>query len=279
MAEDYAGIELPDYDGLLAGHHRKERGHTSQREWGTDDWLLVATLSGHGRFNTTIGEFPSPPGTLALIAPGTPHDYGTSPGAEGWEILWVHFQPADEWAELLAWPTAAPGVAFLDLANPAWEEVVAAFHEVYRCSITTVRRRRQLAMNALERLLLYCERQLPETEFAMDSRVRAVVEYVHRHLGQPLTLERLSAHVHLSPSRFSHLFRSETGVSPLQYVAIQRMRRARTLLEKTTLSISEVATEIGMDPFHFSTRFKAQTGSSPRAYRTARAVNYANMVL
>lgn len=268
MLKDRIALDLPYYDSLLAGHHRKERGYTLRRTGGTDDWLLVATLSGKGRFGTPLGDIAALPRSLTLISPGTLHDYGTAKGASGWEILWVHFQPSPEWLEMLHWPTATPGIATLEPA--AWTEIERAFRELCRLSFWPGRRRSQISMNALERLLLLCEEQLPGAGQAMDDRVRSVIDYVHGHLAMPLSLEALSAHVHLSPSRFSHLFRSETGMAPLQYIGLQRVQRAATLLERTTLSVGEIAAEVGMEPFHFSAKFKAQTGSSPRSYRASR---------
>lgn len=271
MLKDRVALDLPYYDGLLVGHYRRGPGYASRRAGGTDDWLLVATLAGLGRFGTRLGDAAAPPGTLALISPGTPHDYGTARDAAVWEILWVHFQPPPEWRELLHWPTGTPGVAFLEPGPSAWKEIERSFREVYRLSLRSLRRRRRFAMNALERLLLQCDERLSGAGHPMDDRIRAVVEHIHAHLGGPLSLEKLSKLAHLSPSRFAHLFRAETGMAPLQYVSLQRMRRAATLLEHTTLGVAEIAAEIGMEPFHFSARFKEETGENPRAYRTARA--------
>ncbi|CAN5433808.1 hypothetical protein BH11ARM2_BH11ARM2_09170 [soil metagenome] len=183
-----------------------------------------------------------------------------------WEILWVHFHPPREWLEYLLWPPSAHGVAIFTPKH--WREIHAAFREAFRLSLSTQRRRRELGMNALERLLLLCEADLPYAAHPMDDRIRAVVEHIHGHLRQPLTLESLSGIVHLSHSRFAHLFRKEIGMPPLQYVGLQRVHRAQTLLERTTMSVSEIAAEVGMEPFHFSTHFKTHTGISPRAYRT-----------
>jgi AraC family transcriptional regulator of arabinose operon len=128
-----------------------------------------------------------------------------------------------------------------------------------------------MSMNCLERLLLLCDEQIPEASHSLDERVRLVIQHIHGHLRDPLSLESLSGLVHLSESRFSHLFRDEFGMAPQQYIAQQRLQRAATLLERTTHSIGEVAAEIGMEPFHFSAKFKAHTGVNPREYRRTRA--------
>lgn len=267
MNIDVDAIEVPDYDGLLVGHHQKGPGHTSRRTTGTPDWLLIATLSGDGRISTPAGEFSLEPGSLALIAPGTPHDYGTGRTADTWEILWVHFHPPHAWLELLYWPPVAPGTSLL--APRSWAEISDAFREVHAQTLSATRRRRQFAMNALEHLLLLCETQLPAPGKPVDDRIRVVIEHIHGHLREPLTLESLGALVFLSSSRLSHLFREETGMSPLQYVGQQRIDRARRLLERTTMSITEIAAEVGMEPFHFSNRFRAATGKSPKNYRNS----------
>ena len=269
MLKDRVALDLPYYDGLLAGHHFKEEGYTLRRASGTDDWLLVATVAGAGRFTAGIKELEARPGSVALLAPRTPHDYGTARDSSVWEIFWVHFEPPRHWLELLHWPMADFGVALFEPNHRVWQSVAKGFRETLDLSLSAGRRRREFAMNALERLLLTCEDALPQGGQPLDERISIAIGHALGHLQEPLTVERLSALVHLSPSRFAHLFRKETGMPPLRYVHLQRMRRARTLLKRTSHSVSEIAAEIGMEPFHFSTRFKGETGLSPRAYRTS----------
>ena len=262
MIKDRAALDLPAYEGLLAGHYRRGPGYGRRREEGTDDWLLIMTLEGEGR----IGGFRAQPGSLYLIAPGTPHDYGTARGAEEWEILWVHFHPRTDWLELLRWPESAPGVH--RLKPDEYEEILSAFREVIRLSVSTGPRRAAFGLNALERLLLLCEASRPA---ALDSRIRLAIEYIHAHLREPLQLRDLSRLCHLSESRFAHLFREVTGLPPRQYVLVQRLQRAQTLLTRTSLGVAEIAAEVGTDPFYLSLRFKRETGRSPREYRISLA--------
>jgi AraC family transcriptional regulator of arabinose operon len=122
-------------------------------------------------------------------------------------------------------------------------------------------------MNALERLLLVCASQRPSEGRAIDGRIRHVVGHIHADLRLSHTLESLSAQAGLSPSRFAHLFKAEMGLSPRQYLLQQRILHARSLLERTSLSVTEVAHAVGMDPVAFSLRFKEELGHSPRAHR------------
>jgi len=268
MIKDRIAFDLPVYDGLLAGHYVRGQGYGRKRMGGTDDWLLIMTLAGEGRIAAEVGDLRAKAPGLFLLAPGTTHDYGTARKADGWEILWVHFKPPAEWLELLRWPFAAAGIHAFEPSLSA--EIESAFREVCQLSVSTGPRRSQFAMNALERLLLLCESQLPHPERQLDDRIHSAIEHIHGHLRLPLALDDLSERVHLSTSRFAHLFRKETGLAPRQYILIQRFQRARTLLEHTSLSIGEISIEVGMDPFYMTKRFKAEVGKSPRQYRQER---------
>jgi transcriptional regulator GlxA family with amidase domain len=57
-------------------------------------------------------------------------------------------------------------------------------------------------------------------------------------------------------------------MAPLAFLENQRLRRARELLENTSLSLTEIAGQAGFSsPFYLSLRFKRQFGLSPRDHR------------
>jgi len=265
VIKDRVAFDLPAYEGLLAGHFHRGPGYGRRREGGTDDWLLIMTLSGEGRIGSALGDFPAQTGDLYLIAPGTTHDYGTARRSEEWEILWVHFHPPTSWLESLRWPEVAPGISRLQI--PDWRETEHAFREVIRLSVSTGRLRPAFGLNALEKLLLVCEASRPAGSGVLDERIRRAIEHIHGHLGEPMRLSDLSRLCHLSDSRFAHLFRELTGLPPKQYVLLQRLQRAQTLLSRTSLGVAEIAAEVGMDPFYLSLRIKKETALSPRQYR------------
>jgi AraC family transcriptional regulator of arabinose operon len=93
---------------------------------------------------------------------------------------------------------------------------------------------------------------------------------IQQRMGEPFDINSFAAAVNLSPSRFSHLFRAETGLSPLRYVRNQRMERARVLLERTFLNVKEVMARVGCnDPSHFARDFRRYHGRPPREWRAA----------
>ena len=69
----------------------------------------------------------------------------------------------------------------------------------------------------------------------------------------------------------AHLFKSQTGVSPIKYLITRRMEEAQHLLRETDLPIRAIAEKVGYDdPAYFSQIFKRTVGSSPLSYRNSK---------
>lgn len=255
---------------LVAGHFYKGPRYVTFRTHGTRDWLLVYTLSGHGRYGHARGEYVTRPGDMILLKPGTLHDYGTARGHRHWEPLWAHFIPRPGWMELLEWPEIAPGLLHLPLAGHAGRErIVRRFREVLQLNSGPTRLREPLALNALEEVLLWCDLANPRHQATgLDARISRALDFVCERFSEPLTVAAIAAHCGLSPSRFAHLFRAQTGETPQRYLELQRLNRARQLLEFTQEPVAAIARQVGFDnPFYFTLRFKRHSGASPRHWR------------
>ena len=104
----------------------------------------------------------------------------------------------------------------------------------------------------------------------LDPRVTWTVDYIRRHLAEPLTIRVLAGQANLSPSRFRALFVVQTGVAPMRYLQRARLRRARILLERTFLSVKDVMALVGYsDPSHFARDFRREHGAPPGEIRAA----------
>ena len=78
----------------------------------------------------------------------------------------------------------------------------------------------------------------------------------------------LAQAVHMSPSHFSRVFKQQTGFSPYDYVLVSRLNRAKEYLQKTSMTVSEIAYEVGFNSdTNFIFFFKSNTGLSPAKFR------------
>ena len=105
---------------------------------------------------------------------------------------------------------------------------------------------------------------------APDPRITWTVDYIQRHLPEPMTVRALAVQINLSASRFSALFAAQTGMAPMRFVQRVRLRRARLLLERTFLSVKEVMALVGYnDPSHFARDFSREHGAPPSAFTSS----------
>jgi len=95
-----------------------------------------------------------------------------------------------------------------------------------------------------------------------------VLEWLDRHITEPLTLHDVAAHAHMSERTLERRFRAETGKSVAGWIALRRVERARALLEDSELTVTGIAHAVGFGSTESMRRhFVAQTGTTPRSYR------------
>lgn len=98
--------------------------------------------------------------------------------------------------------------------------------------------------------------------------VRRAVTYIHSHIQEKISLSQLAMAAQLSVGRFSHLFREETGLTPMNYIMKEKISTAETMLLYSEHTISEISTILGFSSeSHFIKVFRNHTGISPGKYR------------
>jgi len=102
-------------------------------------------------------------------------------------------------------------------------------------------------------------------------RLRAVVDYIQKHLGDKVSLRQLADIAEMSQFHFGHLFKQSTGLSPYQFVVRQRIAKAKDLLVDSNLPLAHISYTLGFaSQTHFTTVFRELEGTTPLAYRNAR---------
>ncbi|MER8185233.1 helix-turn-helix transcriptional regulator [Kitasatospora sp. NPDC094015] len=99
-------------------------------------------------------------------------------------------------------------------------------------------------------------------------RLRRARDRMDRDYAQPLDVPALARVALMSPGHFSRSFRAAFGETPYSYLMTRRIERAKALLRRGDLTVTEVCMEVGCTSLgSFSSRFTELVGESPSAYR------------
>ncbi len=98
--------------------------------------------------------------------------------------------------------------------------------------------------------------------------ILALQHWLEAHVDTDITVETMAARTHLSRRTFLRRFKAATGFTPNAYLQNLRIEKARGLLERTQLPVSEISWSVGyQDPSAFSRLFRTTTGLTAGEYR------------
>ena len=101
---------------------------------------------------------------------------------------------------------------------------------------------------------------------------KRVVEFIEEHLSEEISLAALAELVNLSLFHFARAFKQSFGVPPHRYHSARRMDRARSLLQRPALSVTEIGVQTGFrETSSFTRAFRRFSGLTPTEYRRHRA--------
>ena len=113
-----------------------------------------------------------------------------------------------------------------------------------------------------------CDYLKMENSSSGKRQAMEAVEYIKENYADPdLNLNGICAHLGISTSHFSSIFKEETGETFMEFLIRIRMEKAKELLEHTSLKNYEIAERVGFaDPHYFGISFKKMTGKTPTEY-------------
>ena len=101
-----------------------------------------------------------------------------------------------------------------------------------------------------------------------DRAILALQHWLEGHVDRDITVKAMAARAGLSDRTFLRRFKAATGCTPNAYVQSLRIEKARGLLERTRIPVSEIGWNVGyQDPSAFSRLFRATTGVTAGEYR------------
>ena len=254
-------------------HHGINISTAGQRcaSWkaGEGIWNIGYTISGAVREILAQGETWEQPHDFMVLKPGGSHVWEVPRDArEPWRVVWFVFVPKPEWIPWLDLPEEFPRFSRIALAGREYDEKIRrSLLQAHRFAINSADGQ-ALAMNALERALLWLQMELKITDVRIDRRVQATLSLFFKRLANPPSIPEAAAACGLAPSRLGGLFRKCLGLSPQLWLERTRLNHARDLLLTTGLPVKLVTAACGYnDQRHFATRFRRYFGLTPTQCR------------
>ena len=95
-------------------------------------------------------------------------------------------------------------------------------------------------------------------------------DYLAARINEPQRLAGAARQACLSPYYYHRVFRRTFGETPLEFVTRLRIDRAKELLIRRQLSVTDTCLEVGYESLgSFSTRFRTLVGYSPSEFQQA----------
>ena len=268
--DQYIYPEKPDCDDDIVVFHSGFSSTMANYSHGKDtrDYYLIHWVTrGHGTYQTETAKYNLKEGDGFLILPGQTIVH-TADKEEPWDLCWVAFfgRKAEEILK----------EAGLDREHLIFHYDKDTFLE--DC-IQNIYKESQTGKNVLYitgQFYLFMARLAEEkqkerflsTESSQFSRFEESMNYIRRNIRSQISVAQLANSMRLDSSQVYRIFQNHTGRSPQQVIAELRMEKACEFLEKTDLSIRDIAEWLGYEyQSHFTKQFKVHRKMSPSAYR------------
>lgn len=280
-------IEMEENDPLVSslyitdiGHYPMAEHHHRVRQEAIDQYVLIYCVDGSGWYVLKGQRYEVKRNQYFILPAGMPHEYGATEG-ERWTIYWVHFRGAHAavYAEGAQKPQEVKAAMNSNISNRnnIFEEILSTLH--FGDGIEDLRYASSLLHYYLASLRYL--RQYRSTirydashsnkPFHTDKHtgiVDAAIHYMKENVERHLTLQDVLDYVGYSSTRFSTLFKKETGASPLAYFNRLKIEYACQMLKTTDMHINQICYKVGIeDSLYFSRMFSKAMSMSPSEYR------------
>src|SRR2546421_8084887 len=101
------------------------------------------------------------------------------------------------------------------------------------------------------------------------AHLRRARDLMDREYARPLDVPAMARTALMSPAHFSRQFRAAYGETPYSYLMTRRIERAKALLRRGDMSVTDVCFAVGCTSLgSFSSRFTELVGETPSSYRS-----------
>lgn len=249
------------------GHYPNAVYHDRERKKGCDEYILLYCLEGQGNIDIYDKSIVLSANEFFIIPPNIPHHYKSST-TNPWSIYWAHFsgETADHLYSRYTKQTDLKPIKIpfnehksdqflkiIQLLENSYDDAHLELSNLYLFQFITTLIYQPLITNITE----------------TNDPVSKSINFMKENVDQSLTIAELAEQQSLSISRYSEIFKQQTGSSPINYFIHLKMQKSCQFLYFTNMSIKEIAASVGFsDPYYFSRMFKKVLGISPSKYKS-----------
>ncbi len=116
--------------------------------------------------------------------------------------------------------------------------------------------------------LQYLQPAVQEVTTTVDEPIHRSIVHLNQHLTEPLQLQDLAEMAGYSLSYYKQKFKQEVGITPSEYMMLQKIERAKKILTESDQSITNIAFSMGFSSSnYFCSVFKKFMDCTPKDYR------------
>ncbi|MBO5200549.1 MAG: helix-turn-helix transcriptional regulator [Clostridia bacterium] len=236
-----------------------------------DRMEILLIKKGSLKIGCSEGSLEAEAGSLAIFCPETPHS-GIA-GSRGVTYHAIMFDLARFYNQTgisgkLLSPIADQQTVFSTLTRDP--EAIACAEEIIAAQRGGSEADSLAAVAGVYRLLAALYRSCPHTTRAAytdSGKFKEITEYINGHFCEDISSAGLSRKFGYDEAYFCRRFKKVTGLSPMVYIRILRLEKARGLLKSGSLTLTEVADLCSFsDMAYFSRSFKKHYGITPGVY-------------
>lgn len=101
-----------------------------------------------------------------------------------------------------------------------------------------------------------------------NSSLSPIIAYIKANIHSSINMKNLSDVANMSITAFHRFFKKELGITPVEFIAQEKIKMAKTLLSEPNIHINEVSYELGYEDSNYFIRlFKKHEGITPKQYQ------------
>lgn len=250
------------------GYFPKAKNHYRNRSNGCINYILLFCIDGCGIVEVEGQTIVIEKNHLIIIEAHTPHIYHALK-EQPWSIYWIHFNGTN-------------AAAFISLINknhlPSYilpdkhGSLIKQFNQIYAILETGYSTDNIIHISNMLGVFLsdinHSSSLNSTTTKQNRDPINRFIEFMLDNVDGHINLNQLTHELNLSKSYLVHIFKENTGFSPIDYFIHLKIQKACQLLDTNILSVKQIACQLGYDdPHYFSRIFKKTMGLSPTHYR------------